>query len=291
MALPNFICVGAPKCGTTTLYDILRTHPNIYLSAFKEPHFFNVPENYAKGIAYYEQEYFSDVQEEKCVGEFTPSYIFDSAVPRRIKEHLGSDVKILMMLRKPVDRAYSHYLHTLRDGFEKYSFEEALEKEKGRLQTDNYYYKLKYSYASQGRYARHLKAYLEHFDAAQIKVVLFEDFVQDQSKVVNEVLSFLGLEPILMESEVKSNPARSARFAWVNQLMASKGLFKQVVKKMFPSKKLRQTIRTFIMESNSKKMSVKPLEDSKKAQLFDQYFLEDVRELEDLLKIDLKHWR
>lgn len=292
MALPNFICIGAPKCGTTTLYDILKTHPEIYLSSFKEPHFFNVPENYQKGIAYYEKEYFSLVKNEKSIGEFTPSYLFDPEVPKRIFNDLAKDVKFIIILRNPLDRAYSHYRHTKRDGFEELAFEEALKSEEARLNTNNYYFKLKYSYCSQGMYAQHIQEYLKYFDRKQFKVILFEEFVANQQKVVDEVLDFLGVQHTCLDVNIKSNPARAIRFKWVSQIMASKGVVKKIIKSFFPSKGLRQKLRTFIMESNTKEAGVvERLTSDEKVRITKQYFEKGIQDLEVVIGKRLTSWK
>ena len=104
MSLPNFICLGAAKSGTTTLYDILRQHPEIYISTFKEPHFFDIPENYKNGIDWYEKNYFKNA-DKRVIPEFTPSYFFDKESPKRIFNDLGDKVKFVVLLRHPVDRA------------------------------------------------------------------------------------------------------------------------------------------------------------------------------------------
>ena len=128
MSLPNFMCIGASKSGTTSLYDILKQHSNIFLPTFKEPHFFDISPVYEHGISWYDKTYFSGVKKEKCIGDFTPTYLFDKYAPERILSSLGKNVKFIIILRNPVDRAYSHYLHSKRDLHEHLSFEDALKK-------------------------------------------------------------------------------------------------------------------------------------------------------------------
>ena len=95
MTLPNFMCLGAAKSGTTTLYDILRQHPDIYIPAFKEPHFFDIPENYKNGIEWYKRNYFRNANK-KIIADFTPSYFFEKEAPKRIFKNLGRDMKFLV---------------------------------------------------------------------------------------------------------------------------------------------------------------------------------------------------
>ena len=128
MSLPNFMCIGASKSGTTSLYDILKQHSDIFLPSFKEPHFFDIPLVYQNGIEWYKKTYFQSVKNEKCIGDFTPTYLFDEHAPERILNDLGVNMKFIIILRNPVDRAYSHYLHSKRDLHEHLSFEDALKK-------------------------------------------------------------------------------------------------------------------------------------------------------------------
>ena len=160
MSLPNFMCLGAAKSGTTTLYDILRQHPDLYIPSFKEPHFFDIPENYKNGIKWYEKTYFKNANQ-KIVADFTPSYFFDEEAPKRIFESLGGELKFVVILRNPLDRAYSHYLHSKRDLYEKQDFGEALKLESSRLQQyqnqADYLSYLRHSYIHQGLYSKMLK--------------------------------------------------------------------------------------------------------------------------------------
>ena len=92
MSLPNFMCIGAAKSGTTTLYDILKQHPEIFIPAFKEPHFFDIPENYNNGIELYERNYFRKA-DNRIIADFTPSYFFEKEAPKRIFKDIGSICK------------------------------------------------------------------------------------------------------------------------------------------------------------------------------------------------------
>ena len=155
MSLPNFMCLGAAKSGTTTLFDVLRQHPDVYIPAFKEPHFFDIPENYNNGIEWYEKNYFSKA-DKRIIADFTPSYFFEKETPKRIFKGIGSEIKFVVLLRNPVDRAYSHYLHSVRDDYENLSFKESLKQENARLdrheKNGDYLSYLRNSYFHQGLY-------------------------------------------------------------------------------------------------------------------------------------------
>ena len=166
MSLPNFMCLGAAKSGTTTLFDVLRQHPDVYIPAFKEPHFFDIPENYKNGIEWYEKNYFRKA-DKRIIADFTPSYFFEKEAPKRIFKDIGPEIKFVVLLRNPIDRAYSHYLHSVRDDHENLSFEESLKQENDRLdryeKNGDYLSYLRNSYFHQGLYGDMLERYLEYF--------------------------------------------------------------------------------------------------------------------------------
>lgn len=296
MKAPNFLCIGAPKCGTTTLYKVLRQHPEIFLSDFKEPHFFDNPANYANGKEWYLNTYFKSAKDYKVVGEFTPSYLYEVASHQRMKECLGDDVKFIMLLRNPVDRAYSHYLHSKRDAFETASFEQALEQEERLLSQINleteYVKKLKYSYRTEGLYAQQLTSLLEVFPKAEIRCYIFEkDFVGDKSEMVSDILTFLGVQDLPLELNMRSNPASVARIKGLKQFMKKETWLSRFAKRMVPSFERRQQIRNFIQERNNKVKKPSPLSPEVRKQVYKRYFKQDVECLEELLQIDLTIWK
>ena len=198
MSLPNFMCIGAAKSGTTTLYDILKQHPEIFTPAFKEPHFFDIPENYNNGIEWYEKNYFRNINK-KIIADFTPSYFFEKQAPERIFNDLGKDMKFVILLRHPVDRAYSHYLHSVRDENEDISFEEAIRKEDNRIEkfikNKDYLSYLRNSYYHQGLYGEMIERYLKYFSLDNFLFIHFEnEFMIDRKKIIDKLLIFIGLE-------------------------------------------------------------------------------------------------
>ena len=188
----------AAKSGTTTLYDILRQHPEIYVPHSRKPHFFDIPENYKNGIDWYEKNYFKNA-DKKVIAEFTPSYFFDKEVPKRIFNDLGPKVKFIVLLRHPVDRAYSHYLHSKRDEHEELDFVESLNKEEDRLlnhiQNKDYLSYLRNSYISQGLYGDMMERYLKYFKLDNFMFIHFEkEFLLKRDKTIHKVLEFLDID-------------------------------------------------------------------------------------------------
>lgn len=202
--MPNFIVIGAQKCGTTSLFEYLIEHPSISAPARKEIAFFS--RHFSKGINCY-RSYFPTLfhrlgRQGHITGEASTGYICHPHAPRRIAETIPQ-VKLIALLRNPVDRAYSHYHHTVRRGRENLSFEEAIEKEDERLhglvermlENENYYNKNfhYYSYLSRGIYVEQLKIWLEAFRRDQILILRSESLDTQPSATLEKVLNFLDV--------------------------------------------------------------------------------------------------
>lgn len=201
--LPNFIIIGVQKGGTSSLYSYLLQHPNVVPGYKKEVKFFDG--NHHKGLDWYRYNFplkseMSDPT--KQTGEASPSYVFHPLVPQRIKKALP-DVKLILLLRDPVARAYSHFQGNLRKGQENLSFNEAIDQEYSRLKgeresiiADQHYpmYKyLVYSYLARGIYIDQIRNWLESFSLEQILILRSEGLFLNPQNVYARVLEFLGL--------------------------------------------------------------------------------------------------
>lgn len=208
-SLPNFIVVGTQKGGTTELYDQLALHPQIEPAFAKEVHFFDA--NFHKGLDWYTA-FFPPIPDGylrrppvSLTGEASPCYLFHPDVARRVRETLPQ-VKIILMLRNPVDRAYSQYHHEVRLGYETLPFEMALEHECMRLQgekdkilEDDSYYSpryMHYSYQSRGIYVDQVKPWFELFPPEQLLVLKSEEFFSHTPAIMSFVYDFLGIDEV-----------------------------------------------------------------------------------------------
>lgn len=202
--MPNFLLIGAQKCGTTSLFHYLLRHPNIGKPLKKEIGFFSV--RFYRGINWYKSFFPTPLselyQEHFITGEASTGYICHPHAPNRIARTIPQ-VKLIALLRNPVDRAYSHYYHTKRLGREDLAFEEAIAKENERvgwieekIREDEYYYHDNYhlyTYLSRGIYINQLKNWLGAFTKKQILVLRSEDLFSNPSAIVNQVFDFLEL--------------------------------------------------------------------------------------------------
>ena len=199
LVLPNFIIIGAARSGTTTLYNWLQAHPDVYLpvSARPEPHFFLKSLEYKKGISYYSDHYFSAWKGQKAIGEKSTSYLYRATiVAPRLKEILP-DVKLIALLRNPVDRAYSSYWFTVNEGLETLTFEEALDRENERLENPKLLFwdeVRPFAYIDRGHYLPQIKTFLEYFPRRSIFIGLFDELIENPSKLFREILRFLELD-------------------------------------------------------------------------------------------------
>ena len=289
MRAANLFCIGCPKSGTTTLFKILCQHSQIHTPKFKEPFFFN-NSNYQNGIDWYAKTYYDDIKNEKWVLDFTPSYLYSDEALFRINEYSkGKDLKFIVMLRNPVERAYSHYLHTLRDGLEDLDFNDAIQAESERLLNyeNNLLSQLKYSYIYQSLYHKHLSKYFESFGRNNFFVINYDSQLLDKSEfklMISDLQNFLGIKIENLNIEIKENSASESRFKILQTLVNSNGLHKRLARLLFKSKINRQILINKFRKLNEKKMVKKDLEAEIKKNLYEKYFHADVLKLESLLE-------
>lgn len=276
------MCIGAAKSGTTSLYDILKQHSDVFIPSFKEPHFFDIPSVYKNGISWYTKTYFSGVKNEKCIGDFTPTYLFEEDTPKRIFNDLGIAIKFIVILRNPVDRAYSHYLHSKRDLHEQLSFNDAINR---KLKKDDYLSYLRGSYIEQGMYADMLNRYMEIFPKENFLILHFEeDFIGKREETISRIFQFLNLDKENLKLDIRSNKASKAKLIWLKKLMKKTGWWRKMIKNMIPSLKVRQIIKNRIQRANIIVAKPEPLVQDDRIKIYDFYFSEQVVALEMLLK-------
>lgn len=194
---PNFFIVGAAKAGTTSLYRYLDQHPDVYMPSVKEPHWFSrVEPNPQRGVrpVTTDAEYlalFKGRENERAVGEASPSYLWDVNAPERIKNCVP-EARIIVSLRAPIDRAFSHYLMDMREGWQTKPFYEALREDYLRSTKG---WGVSHLYVELGLYAAQLTRYLECFGHDRVLVIFFEEFVSDVHSTLTSIATFLRIEP------------------------------------------------------------------------------------------------
>jgi hypothetical protein len=196
---PDFLIIGAQKCGTTALQNFLNEHPMVQRSE-KEIHYFDM--NFDKEESWYKTQIGAGIKPGLLLGDKSPYYLFHPLVPQRVAS-LYPDTKIIIILRNPIDRAYSHYWHNVFNFRESLTFEEALNAEASRLQgekdkllQDPSYNSMNYknfSYIARGYYAEQIKIWRNYFPNEQIFILFTKDLKTKPDIVMNEVFQFLGI--------------------------------------------------------------------------------------------------
>lgn len=292
---PDFFIVGAAKAGTSSLHNYLSQHPEIFMPDLKEPHFFSewrpptpAPDDLDGYLSLFE-----GVPEGVRAGEASTSYLCSADAPARLKR-FRPDAKIIMVLRDPVERAYSQYWNHTRDSVEPLSFEEALEAEPGRAERGWW---CGYHYVGCGLYAEQVKRYLDLFGGKSVRVYLFEDLVRDGEGVCRDLFSFLGVD-VGHTVEVgralnRSGPPRSPLASRL--LRKATELFRisqrQLARKGFKKSPLpvawRRSAKEWLQARNTGKV---PEMDARTRNRLQGVFREDTVRLEGIIHRDLGRW-
>jgi hypothetical protein len=212
-SLPSFVIIGGMKCGTTSLYQYLVQHPGVEQGFREEVHYFDL--NYGRGLPWYRAHFPRKGKDAPMAGDDSPYYLYHPLVPRRVATDLP-DAKLIVLLRNPVDRAYSHYNHEHRRGRENLPFEQALDEEARRLEgeeermeADGSYISFnhqRYSYMARGRYAEQLTRWFDHIPRERFLVLKSEEMFKDPRSTFDRTLEFLDLPPMTLEGFDVFNP-------------------------------------------------------------------------------------
>tara|TARA_B110000196_G_C21027665_1_gene605996 strand:+ start:132 stop:989 length:858 start_codon:yes stop_codon:yes gene_type:complete len=209
--LPEFIIIGCARSGTVALNKYLNQHNDIEMASRKEVHFFNKDIHYEQGLNWYKSFFPIKIFNKKIIsGEATPDYIYNPKVPKRIKKILPN-VKLIVVLRDPIDRAYSHYHYMKRTGRENLTFEDAIKGEEDRIGNerklekfdgDNY---RRYSYLDRGLYLKQIQNWRKIFSKNQILIIKNEDLEENLESTLNDVFIFLNVKKQLIPNKKKFN--------------------------------------------------------------------------------------
>ena len=298
MKLPNFLIVGAAKCGTTSLHNYLNQHSNIFMPSFdvngikvKEPRFLIkdlVKERLHTGVWHYNsyKDLFSKAKDELSIGEASVLYLyFYQHAIKNIKHYLGDNVKIIIMLRNPTERAYSAYQHVSRGLKEKNSFEEALLIEDDRMANDSTITPM-VMYRDMGMYYKMVKAYLDAFK--NVHIILYDDFSTNTNTEMDKVYQFLGVENTTKIIDIKKHNVGGTR--WRNEILKrfflGNNFVKSLIKVILP-RNLSKLI--YLIFSNLSKTKVNPIAEETRIKL-NNHFKNDITKLSKLINKDLTHW-
>lgn len=195
----DFLIIGAQKAGTTTLFKLLAEKQNIYMPAEKEAPFFSLDDRYDQGWDWFIREFFSTAPEDRLWGKASPQYMSDPRVPERLSQQLPQ-VRLIAILRNPIERAFSHYRMIVKRGLEIRGFSEAISQsldasnlQQARLLPAHPSSEM-HCYLAWGEYGRILQRYLEFYSISQILILFTEDLERDPQAVLDKTMRFLGLD-------------------------------------------------------------------------------------------------
>jgi hypothetical protein len=283
---PLVICVGAQKAATTTLYTLMKAHTEVCVSKEKETGFFYREEKFKKGYEWHLVNDFLPKQGKKLLFEADPNYMF---LPISIENiySCNPSAKIIVMLRNPVLRAYSHFMMMRNEGYEEMNFHDAYLIEKERLKKGQYHLET-YSYLARGFYAHQIENIISKFPKDQILFVVFENFIKKQQEEYGKILEWLNLTHIHLSSDVKTIPQ-------VNHNPLRKYIPQFFVRK-FGKYRIMKFIAHKAGDVVSKLMSVTNKKPKKQGLSQDRYrellqlFHDDIRRVESLTGLDLSIW-
>jgi hypothetical protein len=296
--LPNFLIVGAAKCGTSSLHNYLNQHPDIFMPSYnkqgmkvKEPRFLIkdlVQHRLHNGVWNFEeyQSLFADARDAKAIGESTVLYLYyyEHAI-KNIKHYLGKNVKIIIMLRNPIERAYSAYSFASRTHQENHSFKEALLNARERFDQDDTLSPM-ILYKELGLYYKMARAYMESFK--DVHFILYDDFILQTNLEVRRVFDFLNINNTI---EINTNKVINAGGKkWnsraMKDLLMGEGNMKKLLTIFLP-KNARVIIKQKLINIFTSKADAINL--SIKKELLD-YYQHDIQLLEKLINKDLSKW-
>ena len=283
---PNLFIVGAPKCGTTTLYRFLEEHRNVFISNPKEVNFFSRVELESQGLYYAdykatsEDEYlslFKDSRDSnKIIAEASVSYLFYPNVAQRI-HNFNHKAKIIIMLRNPVERAWSHYLMDKRLGLVEKSFMEIFQ---SRAEKDKLHHQ---QYFLLGNYSSQVEVYLKVFGKSRVKIILTEELKNNEEEVLRSLAAFLSVDDFNDVSQSSYNSYKNPRSLLVSSLYSVPAI-RNLVKRFMPTV-LQKYIADFIFDKKYPQLSESDLMTIK------NYYRGDILRLEGLLLQDLTAWK
>lgn len=291
---PNFFIIGAAKAGTTSLYDILHQHPQVYFSFVKEPAYFCDDAYFGHGDEWYLSTFFAEAREQPVRGEATSRYLyFAKKVAPRIAEFSRPDTpKFIAIFRDPAKLVYSFYWNSIREGHETLPLAEALQAESDRMSRLKVELESRgqilYAYSQVGRYAQQITQYLALFPREQFLFLLTEDLM-DFPSLLTRLQTFLNLEDHSPEIKpVKSNHSALPKSSKLHQWLRNRSALKEIFKPFIPFS-IRYRLKMSALEKNLGEFTPPALEPEVENSIR-RYYSEETTRLQDLIQRDLSSW-
>ncbi len=288
---PNFFIVGAPKCGTTSMWAYLRQHPDIFMPKIKEINYFSSdkPDLHAKWLNKNLNNYlklFAKVNNEKVIGEASVSYLYSRVAPENIKL-FNPEAKIIIMVRNPVDAICSAFHMHIANGVQKtFDLEKALYDEDCRklsIFEDETYY------VNKVRYSKSISRYLKVFERQNVFIIVFDDFIANSESIYLKTLEFLEVAPTFIPDFKNYFPARTLKNYSIRRFFSSHQKLRKlgisIMKEKYRHFILDLLYPIFLGKNTPKPIIRQEIKDRLKIEL-----KSEVEDLSQILDRDLTHW-
>jgi hypothetical protein len=287
--IPNFVLIGAAKTGTTSLHRWLGQHPDIFVPRQKGLHFFTAQwlrenaggpgdERLLQDLTPTWEAYlahYAAAAGRKAIGDVSPSYFSWWPSREAIGKHLG-EPRILLVLRDPVQKAFSQYMHLIRDGRESLSFWEALQAEPERKARR---FGALWLHLESSCYAEPTERFLEHFGRERMKILIFEDLIRDPQAVLREIFAFLGVDPAVPLDTAKARYRSGAPRSRLLASVVNDPRLRRVARSLLPT----QLVARIGRKATELNTGSKPVLDERSRAYLLERTKEDRRRLADLL--------
>ena len=291
---PDFFIIGAAKAGTTSLYDILSQHTQVYFPFDKEPAYFCDDEYFSRGDEWYLKTFFEKAREQQICGEATSRYLyFAEKVAPRINYYSQPELpKFIAIFRDPAKLVYSFYWNSVREGHETLSFTEALVAERDRMVKLQAQLERRgqilYAYSRVGLYAQQVLRYLAMFPKDRFLFLLTDDLM-DFPTLVSRLQIFLGLEDLsTFIKPVKSNVSALPESSKLQKWLRNRSLLKEFLKPFIPLS-IRYKFKMATLEMNLREFTP-PEIDEEIANSIREHYREETKQLQDIIQRDLSSW-
>lgn len=296
--LPNFLIIGAAKAGTSALYHFLNQHPQVFMAKQKELRFFSSIDNpEVQGPNVYKYDYIRSLEEYRyhfldgasaaAVGEASPQYLYYPKSASRIFQIIP-DVKLITVLRNPIERAYSSYLHAVRDWHEpEMEFAKALQNEQIRIKLG---WPMLFHYVNAGLYANQLKPFFSHFNRNSLKIIIYDELINSPLDTLKDLFSFLEIntsfEPNLsLRPNISGYPKNKRLYRFYKYLFKNNNVFRSFLTNLIP-KSTRRSVASKLIHNNLSKV---PMDEQTRACL-QEIFIKDINSLQKMIGEDLSMW-
>jgi len=292
----SFLCVGFSKCGTTSIYDALKQHPDIFLPTIKEIPFFTRPEFYTMGLSWYKKRFFSSCKKNETAGEINPLYTTKN-IARKLSKHFDENTKIIFIMRNPVDRMYSHFRMDMRYGYKlipEYMADMDINTQFNYYVRHNCISKNKIrrnEFMLSGNYYQSICEYMKYFKRKNMLFLFFEDYIKAPEKTIQEIMDFLCVKKLKIDVSKISNEGNIIpRNKFCMEIRDTLYGIRRKCIKYFPERydNLMNKIFDYLLyHVTMKPDKEKHIMDIETRKYLEEFYREDKNNLESLLKIDM----